>query len=32
VQVEAVAGLKLLQLEPLKGFGRPGLGLHGLPF
>ena len=32
VQVEAVAGLKLLQLEPLEGFGPPGLGLHGLPF
>ena len=32
MQVEAVAGLKLLQLEPLEGFGPPGLGLHGLPF
>ena len=32
VEVEAVAGLKLLLLEPLEGFGPPGLGLHGLPF
>ena len=32
VQVEAVAGLKLPQLEPLEGFGPPGLELHGLPF
>ena len=32
VEVEAVAGLKLLPREPLEGFGPPGLGLHGLPF
>ena len=32
MEVEAVAGLKLLPLEPLEGFGPPVLGLHGLPF
>ena len=32
MEAEVVAGLKLLQLEPLEGFGPPGLGLHGLPF
>ena len=32
MEVEAMAGLKLLHLEPLEGFGLPGLGLHGLAF
>ena len=32
MEVEAVAGLKLLPLEPLEGFGPPVLGLHVLPF
>ena len=27
-----MACLKLLLLEPLEGFGLPGLGLQGLPF
>ena len=31
-EAEAVACLKLLLLEPLEGFGPPGLGLHRLPF